>query len=143
MMKRIVVLIALVSLFAAAINAQEQREKKHPIDVAYDKCMDDEKNQTTAGMTECAGTAYKAWDKVLNENYRKLMTALSPAGKQNLKASQLEWIKFRNAQFKLFSSMQQQLRGTMYIPIFAYRSAEIVKARALELQELLELGEQE
>lgn len=140
-MRTYVLLSLLVCLFSATTFAQELKEKKHPIDKAFDACMDNEKNQTTAGMVECADRAYKAWDKELNIAYNKLMSKLNPPGKQSLKAAQLEWIKYRDSQSKLFNAMYDQLQGTMYIPIFAYRGALIVKARTLELQDLSELVE--
>jgi uncharacterized protein YecT (DUF1311 family) len=71
------------------------------------------------------------------------MAKLSPAGKTNLKTAQLSWIKFRYAQNELYNSMQGQLQGTMYIPMFTYEGSEVVKRRVLELQGLLELIEQE
>ncbi|GAC1398379.1 MAG: hypothetical protein NVSMB56_13330 [Pyrinomonadaceae bacterium] len=137
-------LFVMLSLFSSAVYAQEKsRVKKHQIDIAYDKCMDNEKNQTTAGMVGCADVRYKSWDKELNAVYNKLMAKLSPAGKTNLKTAQLAWLKFRDTHKELYSSMQEQLQGTMYIPMFTYEASELVKHRTTELQGLFELIEQE
>jgi len=142
--KRCVLSFVIFALFSSVADAQEKtRVKLHPIDVAYDKCMDDEKNQTTAGMVGCADVRYKAWDRELNAVYNKLMGKLAPAGKANLKTAQLAWIKFRDAQKELYSNMQEQLQGTMYIPMFTYEASEVVKRRVVELQGLLDLIGQE
>jgi uncharacterized protein YecT (DUF1311 family) len=118
--------------FAAA-----QEESKHPIDKALDACID--KNGSTAGMVECTDRAYKAWDKELNKNYVALMRALKPAQKEVLRTAQLEWIKNRDADFKLIDSIYDSLQGTMYIPMRIDARLEVVKKRALELQNYLEL----
>src|SRR2546422_2085931 len=92
-----------------------QEPAQHPIDKALDACID--KNGSTAGMVECTDKAYAAWDKELNKNYGELMRALNPKQKEALRLAQLEWIKYRDLEFKSIDSVYDTLQGTMYIPM--------------------------
>jgi len=129
--------LALVSvlLLAAASIAQEQPQ--HPIDKALDACI--EKNGSTAGMVECTDKAYAAWDKELNKNYVELMRALNPKQKEALRLAQMEWIKYRDLEFKSLNSVYDTMDGTMYIPMRIAAHLEVIKKRALELKDRLDL----
>jgi len=129
--------LALVSvlLLAAASIAQEQPQ--HPIDKALDACI--EKNGSTAGMVECTDKAYAAWDKELNKNYVELMRALNPKQKEALRLAQMEWIKYRDLEFKSLDSVYDTMDGTMYIPMRIAAHLEVIKKRALELKDRLDL----
>src|SRR5882672_12952071 len=88
---------------ATASGSVPQEPTQHPIDKALDACI--EKNGSTAGMVECTDKAYAAWDKELNKNYGELMRALKAPQKETLKSSELEWIKYRDAEFKFIDSI--------------------------------------
>ena len=129
--------LALISvlLFATASTAQEQLQ--HPIDKALDACID--KNGSTAGMVECTDKAYAAWDRELNKNYTQLMRQLTPAQKTVLKTAQLDWLKYRDSEFKAIDSIYDTLQGTMYIPMRIAERLEVVKRRALALAGYIDL----
>jgi uncharacterized protein YecT (DUF1311 family) len=91
----------------------EEKEKKHPIDVWLEKCMEKE-NYTTAGMLNCSSQALDKWDKELNRVYKELIKKLSPEEKELLKQSQLQWIRFRDAEFKWIESFYNSRKGTMF-----------------------------
>jgi uncharacterized protein YecT (DUF1311 family) len=129
-------LLILVLLFFP----QTQEPKPNPIDKALEACID--KDPSTAGMTRCIDTAYEAWDKELNRNYATLMGRLKPAGKQSLKNAQVEWLRFRDAEFKLIDDIYSTLQGTMYIPMRVSERVEIVKKRALALASYSDLAEE-
>jgi uncharacterized protein YecT (DUF1311 family) len=90
-------------------------------------------------MVECTDKAYLAWDKELNKNYAELMRIMKPRGKESLRLAQLEWIKFRDLNFKLIDSVYDRMEGTMYIPMRIDARMEMVKRRALELKGYLDL----
>jgi uncharacterized protein YecT (DUF1311 family) len=124
-----------IFLLAAIANAQEQTQ--HPIDKALETCID--KNGSTAGMVECTDKAYAAWDKELNKNYGELMRSLKSSPKETLRLAQLEWIKYRDLDFKLIDSVYDTMQGTMYIPMRIDARLEVIKKRALELKGYLDL----
>jgi uncharacterized protein YecT (DUF1311 family) len=132
-MLKLFLLLILVPSFAYA-----QDPKPHAIDKALDACID--KDPSTAGMVRCLDIAYQAWDRELNRNYLAAMKKLSPSAKQSLKAAQLQWIKYRDAEFKLIDDVYSTLEGTMYIPMRVGQRIEVIKQRALELATYSDLG---
>jgi uncharacterized protein YecT (DUF1311 family) len=137
-MRFAVLILVLTSLtYPLATASGSVQEPQHPIDKALEACID--KNGSTAGMVECTDKAYAAWDKELNKNYGELMRALKPSQKEALKLAQLEWIKYRDLDFKLIDSLYDTMQGTMYIPMRIDARMEVVKKRALELKGYLEL----
>jgi uncharacterized protein YecT (DUF1311 family) len=121
----------------SASGSAPQEPSKHPIDKTLDACID--KNGSTAGMVQCTDQAYAAWDKELNKNYGLLMLNLKPQQKEALKAAQLEWVRQRDLEFKFIDSVYDALQGTMYIPMRIAARLEVVKHRALELHDYLDL----
>ena len=135
-----VLIFMLTCLFyplATARGSIAQEQTQHPIDKALEACID--KNGSTAGMVQCTDTAYAAWDKELNKNYGALMRTMKPAQKESLRLAQLEWIKYRDLEFKLIDSIYDTLQGTMYIPMRIDARMEVVKKRAVELKDFLDL----
>ena len=128
-------LVLLVALWASAVCAQEQ--SIHPIDKALDACI--EKDGSTAGMIQCTDKAYVAWDRQLNKNYADLMRRLKTGQQAALKAAQLQWLKYRDSEFKLIDAIYDSIQGTMYLPMRIAERLEIVKKRALDLRGYLEL----
>src|SRR5690348_16577318 len=100
-MRKAIHLIAI--LFSMCSISFAQETAKHPIDKSLDACLD--KDSSTAGMVNCIGEAYAKWDKELNRLYAELMKRLAADGKATLKDAQVQWLKFRDAEFKLLSSI--------------------------------------
>jgi len=137
-MTKLFLAVVFVLLFATVTTAQEQSQ--HPIDKALEACID--KNGSTAGMVECTDKAYAAWDKELNKNYGELLRTLKPAQRETLKAAELEWIKYRDLEFKFIESIYDTMQGTMYIPMRIDARMEVIKKRALELKGFLDLAQE-
>jgi uncharacterized protein YecT (DUF1311 family) len=123
-----------LAIASASVN---QDPRPHAIDKALEACID--KNGSTAGMVTCTDKAYAAWDKELNKTYNELMRALKPNQKEALRLAQLEWLKYRDLDFKLIDSLYDAMQGTMYIPMRIDARMEVVKKRALELKGFLDL----
>ena len=128
-------LLLLIILIPATVYSQETNV--HPIDKSMENCID--KNASTAGTVKCTDIAYRMWDKELNKNYQTVMSKLKPADKQTLKTAQLEWLKYRDTEFKLVDTIYDQLQGTMYIPMRLGQKMEIVKRRSQALATYLDL----
>jgi uncharacterized protein YecT (DUF1311 family) len=130
-------LLSLIILLMTMSVAFGQEETKHPIDKALEACID--KNGSTAGMVECTDKAYAAWDRELNKSYSALMQSLKPKQKETLRLAQIEWIKFRDLEFKLVDSLYDTMEGTMYIPMRVDARMEVIRKRALDLKGYLDL----
>ncbi len=136
-MKKLISALTAALLLTTVSLVSLAQEPQHPIDKALEACID--KNGSTAGMVECTDKAYTAWDKELNKNYNELMRALKPGQKESLRLAQLEWLKYRDLDFKLIDSVYDTMEGTMYIPMRVDDRMEVVKKRALELKGYLDL----
>ena len=122
------ILAVLFSLFTLPLLAQNNG---HPIDKFLDECM--EKDMSTAGMVKCINEAYDKWDAELNRIYKLLIKNIDEKSAASLKSAQIEWIAFRDKEFKFIDDIYSKLEGTMYIPMRAADRMEIVKKRVLEL----------
>jgi uncharacterized protein YecT (DUF1311 family) len=137
-----VVLLTVGLRYPAVSAPRQEAEKKHPIDAALDACV--EKNPSTQGTVMCIGTALKSWDAELNMAYRKLAAKLDAKGKASLKASQLQWIKFRDAELGAIRGVYARTDGTMFRPMAAEDAMDITRQRALQLngyRDTLKIGE--
>ena len=128
--------LALFFCFIISFKIYSQ-EDKHPIDVYLDSCM--EINPSTAGMVRCTDEAIKMWDNELNKFYKLLIKTLDGESVNILKSAQVEWIVFRDKEFANIENIYSRKEGTMYIPMQLFSRLEIIKARALQLQDYYEL----
>ena len=141
MRKTKVLVLAAVLCFclfsAAARTASAYIEvKKHPIDIAHEKKIDDA--PWTSGVIEANEWAIEEWDKLLNKNYNALMSKLDKKNQELLRASQREWIKFRDLEFKFNEDYWAGFGGTMYIPFPSGFQSGFIRERALRLGYYLE-----
>ncbi len=131
-------IISYIFINSSIGKSSDEASTIYPIDKKQEDCVN--KNPTTANMIDCTEKAYEAWGKEVEINYLQLMRELSPTGKELLKASQLEWTKFRDKELKLINHMNQNVSGSMYRVECAQDRVNLVKDRALELKEYLGLN---
>jgi len=124
--------LTLLATFPAC--AQQQGEDEDPIDQAMSQCLDKPEGQSTQGMVECIGAAYEAWDKALNEAYGDLMDSLDANQKTLLKASQRQWIAFRDAESDFLGSLVTPEAGSIMRVTTNEAMVDMVKARVLALR---------
>ena len=101
-----------------------------------DACVD--KNPSTQGTVHCIAAALKSWDGELNSAYRKLSAKLDSRGKASLKAAQVQWIKYRDAELATIRGVYAQTDGTMYRPMAADDAMQVTRQRALQLSGYLD-----
>jgi len=130
-----ITLVVAYFAFASSIAKAED----NAIDARFGKCVD--ADSTTTSMVECSYKAYDEWDNELNKNYSTLLTKLSPDQKTILRASQRQWILYRDSEFKVIDAAYSHVSGTMYIPMRVNDRTEIVKDRALQLRSYITLIE--
>ena len=118
---RLVTTFALVVL-TLCTTAFEQNQKKDP-------CADE---QSQAAMNICWGKEYKATDAQLNAVYREFTSKLSLEETAQLKAAQLAWLKFRDANCEFVAD--QFKGGSMRPMIAAMCLADVTNARTNELK---------
>ena len=89
--------------------------------------------QTQTEMNITAGKAYDRADKTMTVAYKKLMTVLTAKQKKQLKAAQVAWIKFRDAETVMLSGQVEG--GSVYPLVFNTNLKEITERRTKELKD--------
>jgi uncharacterized protein YecT (DUF1311 family) len=108
----------------------------HPIDIQLEKEID--ADPSTSGMINAYKRAIDAWDSELNKNYQALMKKLDKENQDELRASQREWIKYRDLEFKFNGNLWMDFDGTMYRVFPFIFQSNFVRERALRLGYYLE-----
>lgn len=108
-----------------------------------DQMLDDD--SSTLGMIDASIEYEKRYDALLNKYYKILYNSLGLEGKKALKASQLNWIKFRDSEKELISEINAQTYeeaggGTIWGVIATSTRSEITKKRVVELFNYLMYG---
>jgi len=136
-MKKILALVFLAAVFTVSLNVNAVfANEKHPIDVALEEKID--ADPSTYGMIEATQWAIEEWDKVLNENYNALMEKLDKENQERLRASQREWIKYRDLEFEFNGNFWAGFDGTMY-RLFPFGfQLDFVRERAMRLGNYIE-----
>lgn len=125
-----VFLFVLGAVHARTVNATED----DPTAAALQRCLDDAAHASTAGQTECEATAMREYDRRMNAAYRTLMRELPPDAAQRLRQAQRAWLAFSTAEADARSAIYATRQGTMYVPMEAGASTNIVRDRALQLE---------
>lgn len=105
--------------------------EKHPIDLALEACL--QKDDTTAGMSECYAEAESRWDQELNRAYRALLAPLDEQSRKKVQDAQRAWLSFRDGQLSAISSIYGARQGTIWHITAARQSMEVVREQALRL----------
>src|SRR3712207_5443187 len=96
-----VVLAAVIALLAVAgcpATAQDSDTEtiEACIGVLSQPCLDDSRNNSTAGMVACLDREAKAWDGLLNDYDKRLTDKLDDKQRTTLRELQRAWIAYRD-----------------------------------------------
>jgi uncharacterized protein YecT (DUF1311 family) len=93
-----------------------------------------DKAETTPDYSEGYKALEDALDKELNSAYQSLMKVLPEASKEALRASQKQWIKYRDTEFEFIAkNFNKEDFGSSYVvSVGSYRSS-IIEARIKDL----------
>jgi uncharacterized protein YecT (DUF1311 family) len=105
-----------------------------PMDKALDACLAKPEGASTLGMVECTSDAIQAWDKRLNEVYKRVMRGLDPKSQELLRTSQRRWVAFREAEHEAMEGPWRQDRGTIMRVLTANADLSAIKERVRELE---------
>lgn len=91
--------------------------------------------QTQQEMNQEAGQAFKAADAALNKAFKQLMAKLDKEGQEELKAAQVAWVVFRDADAKFAAGAARG--GSMASMVHEEHRATLTKTRAEDLKSAL------
>jgi uncharacterized protein YecT (DUF1311 family) len=129
--KRIILCALLCTLLLSAATTRAQKERQ------IQPCED---RSSQAEASGCAHREYEAADAELNKVYNRLAATLDADEKALLKASELNWIKYRDSTCEFESS--QYKGGTMRPMIESLCLSRVTRSRTAELKEQLEVRSQ-
>ncbi|MEI9889020.1 MAG: lysozyme inhibitor LprI family protein [Rhizomicrobium sp.] len=92
---------------------------------------DNAQDQNT--MNRCAAEDYARADAVLNRTYQKVMRDLDDHSRALLRASQREWIKFRDAECTYVNAANEG--GSIYPLVYNGCLTDMTKTRTRQLQQ--------
>ncbi len=131
MSAKIIFLSLLILGSTIGLRAQDTKD---PIDKALSTCLDSPSGASTVGQIDCAGKAFSAWDSELNKAYQKLLKTLDPASRELLRASQRQWLAFRDAEKKFQAGPWSRTQGTSAGVIIELANVDILRSRVLTLR---------
>jgi uncharacterized protein YecT (DUF1311 family) len=107
-----------------------------PIEEKYYKCYNDSKS--TSEEVACSKLRQSAWDRQLNTAYNNYIDqdGHDPQVRTALRNAEKQWLNFRDKEFDSIDEIYngQTDRGTMYRAFAAYADSDVVKDRAIQLQ---------
>lgn len=121
-------LVCALAACAASLSASAQRKGQ----AAKPPPCDDARTQLE--MNECADREYRKADAELNRVYQELVRA-SGRTDARLKAAQLAWIKFRDAECDYKASFYEG--GSMQPMTYSFCLADVTSERTKQLRESL------
>ncbi|WP_163395141.1 lysozyme inhibitor LprI family protein [Flavobacterium limi] len=132
-------LLSIIILCSLIGFSQTKKEIENPIDILESKCLDKD-DISNAEMCNCTITARESWDKELNKYYSLLKVKIPKEAFEILKESQKQWISYRDKEYAFISKFYYEIKeGTMWYAVAEDKKKEIVKARAVELEEYYEM----
>ena len=132
MLKTLMLALFALLCFRSAICPQTPAPE--PIDKTLDACLAGPAGNNTVGQVDCGTKAAAAWDRELNQVYNKLLKSLDPVSQTLLRASQRQWLAFRDAEKKFQSGPWRSTQGTMVQITLTMANVEILKSRVLTLR---------
>jgi uncharacterized protein YecT (DUF1311 family) len=126
-MRAPLLLLSLISFAALAADPD-------PLNAALDACLAKPEGASTPGMVDCTSDAIKAWDKRMNEVYRRVMAELDLESRELVRASQRRWVAFREAEHEAMEGPWRQDKGTIIRVLTADVDLSAIKERVQELQ---------
>src|SRR5215472_12071127 len=105
-----------------------------PLDTALDACLAKPEALSTPGMVECTDEAIQAWDKRLNEVYKRVLAELDPKSRELVRASQRRWVAFREAEQEAMGGPWRQDKGTIICVLSVNADLSAIKERVQELK---------
>lgn len=106
------------------------------IDAELEQCQNNA--QTTIDSSECYSQAIAAWDKALNMQYQALLKDNPESVRKALRASQRQWIKYKDSYNEATNEYYRQEQGTIWGIIAAETKMNVIRDKALSLYRLRE-----
>ncbi|MCL2132371.1 MAG: DUF1311 domain-containing protein [Lentimicrobiaceae bacterium] len=142
-MKKLIISLFCLSNFICLYSQKISDEFKQDTARVEQKNRDMiEKDNSTYGLQEANKVLEIEYDRLLNKYYKMLYDKLDSNGKKALAATQLNWIKFRDAEKELISELHQNTYnemggGTIWGVLYGDYASQITRQRVFVLYNYL------
>lgn len=125
---------------AQCLESERKADKdgKACIGKVSDPCLDTEKGGSTQGSVACIRSELAEWDRLLNSEYRTLLTLLKPKVAQSIREAQRQWVKLRTLDCQQPYVLLEG--GTMAQPMMAFCELDTTARRVIMLRGWRELA---
>ncbi|MEE3349409.1 MAG: lysozyme inhibitor LprI family protein [Candidatus Gastranaerophilaceae bacterium] len=108
----------------------------HVIDDVEVKCIAN--TSDTQEMNKCSKIAQVSWEKEIKKSLIQLKKRMDNTSYKSLMKSQRIWQEYKNQEFSFIQKITNNKQGTMYLNVEQGLKTNILKQRALILQEYIE-----
>ncbi len=108
----------------------------HVIDDVEVKCIAN--TSDTQEMNKCSKIAQVSWEKEIKKSLIQLKKRMDNTSYKSLMKSQRIWQEYKNQEFSFIQKIINNKQGTMYLNVEQGLKTNILKQRALILQEYIE-----
>ena len=108
----------------------------HVIDDVEVKCIAN--TSDTQEMNKCSKIAQVSWEKEIKKSLIQLKKRMDNTSYKSLMKSQRTWQEYKNQEFSFIQKIISNKQGTMYLNVEQGLKTNILKQRALILQEYIE-----
>ena len=108
----------------------------HVIDDVEVKCIAN--TSDTQEMNKCSKIAQVSWEKEIKKSLVQLKKRMDNTSYKSLMKSQRAWQEYKNQEFSFIRKIINNKQGTMYLNVEQGLKTNILKQRALILQEYIE-----
>jgi len=82
---------------------------------------------------------FSKYENLMNDNYKNLISKLDNEHKAVIEESQKDWVKFRDREFKIIEKLYNIDHGSDELIFMEEYKVDILKQRAVQLQQCFEL----
>ncbi|WP_157134736.1 lysozyme inhibitor LprI family protein [Sphingomonas sp. PAMC 26605] len=122
------------SLAMAWLGLVSASTSKDATAAVLNHCLSATANASTAGQTDCEAAAEHAYDRRMNVAFATLVQKLPAAAAERLRKSQRGWLAFRDSENTARTALYESRQGTMYVPMEASDTTNVIRDRALQLE---------
>lgn len=130
LMKNLILVLSIISLIYG------NSAYTHIIDDVEAKCIAN--TSDTQEMNKCSTIAQASWEKEIENSIVQLKKRMDNTSYKSLMKSQRTWQKYKKQEFSLIQEIINSKQGTMYLNVEQGLKTNLLKQRALILQEYLE-----
>lgn len=137
-MKRLILLALFITTFFMSYDSLYcQDTTKHPIDVKMDECFE-EGSYSIRNMCDCIFKYEASWKALVDKGAKEIEKKLDNKSRSEFRKAQKLWYEYVENDSRFYSHLTSPSEGAEQVIINAMRFYDLVKKRAMEIEEYLD-----